>query len=192
MMNYLYGEEIEYEYKLLKPEDYDKLQDFSCNNKKLDFYIQKELIRNGEVDTEDGLPFKVWNKETGEIIGIFSLAASGIIGEIDNYTHVFPALKIDIFAIDIKYQKIHMDELSKCSEDRDDHFYLSDSIMCEVIKFCREISENKATAKYIVLYADSKARRFYERNLFTDFSEFMKKESNMEINKNDPMYMLLE
>ena len=130
--------------------------------------------------------------KTGEIIGIFSLAASGIIGEIDNYTHVFPALKIDIFAIDIKYQKIHMDELSKCSEDRDDHFYLSDSIMCEVIKFCREISENKATAKYIVLYADSKARRFYERNLFTDFSEFMKKESNMEINKNDPMYMLLE
>ena len=191
-MNYLYGEEIEYEYKLLKPEDYDKLQAFSCNNKKLDFYIQKELIRNGEVDTEDGLPFKVWNKETGEIIGIFSLAASGIIGEIDNDTHVFPALKIDIFAIDIKYQKIHMDELSKCSEDRDDHFYLSDSIMCEVIKFCREISENKATAKYIVLYADSKARRFYERNLFTDFSEFMKKESNMEINKNDPMYMLLE
>ena len=180
MMNYLYGEEIEYEYKLLKPEDYDKLQAFSCNNKKLDFYIQKELIRNGEVDTEDGLPFKVWNKETGEIIGIFSLAASGIIGE------------IDIFAIDIKYQKIHMDELSKCSEDCDDHFYLGDSIMCEVIKFCREISENKATAKYIVLYADSKARRFYERNLFTDFSEFMKKESNMEINKNDPMYMLLE
>ena len=98
----------------------------------------------------------------------------------------------NIFAIDIKYQKIHMDELSKCSEDRDDHFYLSDSIMCEGIKFCREISENKATAKYIVLYADSKARRFYERNLFTDFSEFMKKESNMEINKNDPMYMLLE
>ena len=31
MMNYLYGEEIEYEYKLLKPEDYDKLQAFSCN-----------------------------------------------------------------------------------------------------------------------------------------------------------------
>ena len=57
MMNYLYGEEIEYEYKLLKPEDYDKLQAFSCNYKKLDFYIQKELIRNGEVDTEDGLPF---------------------------------------------------------------------------------------------------------------------------------------
>ena len=191
-MKYLYGEEIEYEYDLLKPEDYDKLQAFSCGNKNLDYYIHKELIRNDEVDTEDGLPFKVWDKETGEIIAIFSLAASGIIGEVDNYTHVFPALKIDIFAVDIKYQKMHMDEFSKLSESADDHFYFSDSVMCEVIKLCREISENKATAKYIVLYADKKAKRFYERNLFSDFSEFMRKENNMEINKNDPMYMLLE
>ena len=65
-MKYLYGEEIEYEYDLLKPEDYDKLQAFSCGNKNLDYYIHKDLIRNDEVDTEDGLPFKVWDKKTAD------------------------------------------------------------------------------------------------------------------------------
>ena len=29
-MKYLYGEEIEYKYDLVKPEDSDKLQAFSC------------------------------------------------------------------------------------------------------------------------------------------------------------------
>ena len=114
-----------------------------------------------------------------------------MIRKMDNYTHVLPAIKIDIFATDINYQKMHIDSASKESVNPDEHFYLSDSIMCDVIRHCRDISENKATAKYIVLYADKKARRFYERNMFSDFSKFMEKENNMEINKNDPMYMLI-
>lgn len=45
--------------------------------------------------------------------------------------------------------------------------------------------------KYIILYADVKALRFYERNLFMNFSKYMEKENNMEINKNYPMYLEL-
>lgn len=192
-MSHVYGEEIKYECDLLKPEDYDALQAFSCGNVRLDSYIHKDLISHGYVDTEDGLPFKVWNVENGKIISVFSLAASGIIYKIDNYTKVLPAIKIDIFAVDINYQKMHMDKESELAEDRNDHVYLSDSIMCsETIKRCRDISEKYAAAKYIVLYADKKARRFYERNLFSDFIEFMEKEKNMEICENDPMYMELD
>lgn len=190
-MRYLYGEEVEYEYNLIQPEDVTKLQAFSCDNKRLDYYIHNELIQGNIVDTEDGLPFKVIDLKTDDIITVFSLATSGIIWKMDNYTHVLPAIKIDIFATDINYQKMHIDSASKESVNPDEHFYLSDSIMCDVIRHCRDISENKATAKYIVLYADKKARRFYERNMFSDFSEFMEKENNMEINKNDPMYMLI-
>ena len=61
-----------------------------------------------------------------------------------------------------------------------------------MIRRCRNIAEKEAIARFIVFYADKKARRFYERNLFSDFSEFMKKENNMEIAKNDPMYMRLD
>lgn len=191
-MKYLYGEEVKYKYDLIKPEDKSKLQAFSCGNNKLDMYIQQELIMDGVVDTDDGLPFKVWDVNTGEIISVFSLASSGIVGKVDDYTHVFPAIKIDILAVNVKYQKMHMDSFSKESVDRDDHYYLSDSIMCAIIKHCRYIAEHMATAKYIILYADKKAKRFYERNMFSDFVEYMEKENNMEISENDPMYMVLD
>lgn len=191
-MKYLYGDEVEYKYDLIEPEDSEKLRVFSCGNQKLDAYIQEKLITDGKVDTEDGLPFKVWDVNTGEIFAVFSLAASGIVWRIDNYTHILPAIKIDILAVDIKYQKMHMDSYSMESDNSDDHYYLSDSIMCEIIKHCRDIAEKKAAAKYIILYADKKAKRFYERNMFNDFIEFMEQENNMEIVKNDPMYMELD
>lgn len=45
--------------------------------------------------------------------------------------------------------------------------------------------------EYILLYADRKAYRFYERNDFQNFEIYMEKENNMEINQNIPMYMKL-
>lgn len=191
-MKYLYGKDIKYKYDLIKPEDFEKLQAFSCGNQKIDDFIHKNLIENGIVNTDDGLPFKIWNLTTNEIFAVVSLAASGIIFKVDNFTQVLPAIKIDILAVDVKYQKLHMDEESEKSEIPDEHRYFSDAVMIQVILHCRKIAEEMAMAKYIVLYADRKARRFYERNLFSDFSKFMEKENNTEINKNVPMYMPLE
>lgn len=188
-MAYKYGEEIAYEYHLIRPGDCSALQAFSCGNEKLDHFIHNELIVNGEVNTEDGLPFKVEDVLTREIIGVVSLATSGIIYQVDNYTRVLPAIKIDVFAIDEKYQKLHYDEFSKNEDAPNAHYYFSDDIMGTFIKHCQKIAEEYAVAHYIVLYADKKAKRFYERNLFEDFSRFMVKEQNMEIEANDPMYM---
>lgn len=190
-MEYLYGEDIQYEYDLIKPEDYELLQAFSCGNEQLDYFIHNELLKNGEINTEDGLPFKFWNAKTNELYAIVSLATSGIIFKVDNFTQVLPAIKIDTIAVDLKYQKLHMDEESKQSDITDEHRYFSDAIMIKVILHCRKIAEEMATARYIVLYADKKAKRYYERNLFNDFVEFMEKENNMVINKNIPMYMEL-
>lgn len=190
-MNYQYGEEINYSYSRVTPEDYYDIQAFSCGNRRLDYYIHNELIKNDILDTDDGLPFKVYDSITGRIIGVFSLAASGIILKMDNYVKILPSIKIDIFAVDIYFQKMYMEESSKNSQNPEDHFYLSDSIMCDVIKICRNLSEEKLTANYIVLYADKKAKRFYERNMFSKFDEYMLREENMEIAENDAMYMLL-
>lgn len=162
-MGYLYGEEIKYEYDLIKPEDYELLQAFSCGNEKMDHFIHDEMIKDGIVDSDDGLPFKVWNSE-----------------------------KREVFAVDTKYQKLHMDKESEESSIPNEHRYFSDAVMIEAILHCRKIAEEMASARYIVLYADKKARRFYERNLFCDFSKYMEKENNMEINKNDPMYLVLD
>lgn len=191
-MAYLYGEEIAYKIDFLYADDLDEIREFSCDNVRLDYFFHNEIIHNEEVYTDDGLPFKVINTETKEIIAIFSLAASGIIHRVGTYSHILPAIKIDVFAVHKNYQKLHWDRESEESLDPNEHVYFSDNVMVEVIKHCRIISDTMAHASYIVLYADKKARRFYERNLFNDFTEFMEKENNMEIQENDPMYLELD
>lgn len=191
-MKYIYGEQVKYKINKLKPEDLEKLRAFSCANEKLDRYIHEELICDGIVDSTDGLPFIVIDEKDGSAIAVFSLAASGIIHKMTNYIHVLPAIKVDILAVDEGYQKMHFDRESQLDADRDNHYYFSDKILCEIIQKCRTIAEEYATAKYIFLYADNKARRFYERNFFSDFAQFMEKEYNMEICKNNPMYIEID
>ena len=87
---------------------------------------------------------------------------------------------------------MHYDRESEASDDPDDHYYFSDEIMGEIIKQCRDLSETKAFAEFIVLYADTKAKRYYQRNGFSDFKYYMVKENNQEINENIPMFMKLE
>lgn len=191
-MNYKYGEEISYDYSLIKPGDYCALQAFSCGNERLDNFIHNELIINGEVNTEESLPFKVEDVNTREILAVVALAASGIVFQVEKHMQVLPSIKIDVFAVDIKYQKVHYDYCSETSEEPDDHYYFSDDIMGTFINHCRKIAEENALARYIVLYADTKAKRFYDRNSFNDFSKFMVQEKNMEIEANIPMYMQID
>ena len=186
-----YGEEISFDFNLLKVEDYDDLQPFVCNNKKLDDHIHNGIIQNGEIIDEDGLYFVFRNTMSKEIVAIVSLAASGIVFEQTNYMHVLPSVKIDILAVNANYQKMHYDKASEESPCPDDHYYFSDDIMGEIIKRCRKMSKSMALANYIVLYADTNAHRYYQRNGFLDFKDFMVKEYNQEVNKNIPMYMEL-
>lgn len=186
-----YGGEISFSFNLLRVEDYEDLQPFTCGNEKLDSHIHTGIIQHGEIVDEDGLYFVFRDIDTGKVIAIVSLAASGIIFEQTNYMHVLPAVKIDVLAVDINYQKIHYDKASEDNPNPNSHYYFSDEIMGEIIRHCRELAETKALANFIVLYADVKAYRYYERNGFCDFEAFMVKENNQEINENIPMYMKL-
>lgn len=186
-----YGEEISYDFNLLKVEDYDDLQPFTCGNEKLDLHIHRDIIKEGQIVDEDGLYFVCRDLSTHKIIAVASLATSGIIYEATNYMHILPAIKIDVLAVDKEYQKMHYDALSELAQDADEHYYFSDDIMGTILQHCREISEEKALANFIVLYADKKAYRYYQRNGFLDYKEFMVKEHNQEINENIPMYMRL-
>ena len=183
---YKFGKEVEYsELTIIKPEDKNKLQAFCCGNDILDHYIHEEIFEDKDAQ---GLHFIVTDKKTGDVICFVSLTTSGIIFREGSYTEVLPSIKIDVFAVDVQYQKMHFDEESFQS---DEHFYLSDDIMCAVIRHCREIDENYAMVNYILLYADKKAERFYERNGYGHFCEFMEQEHKMEINENIPMYLEL-
>ncbi len=187
----MYGENVKYSIELLTFGDKNRIQSFSCGNESLDRYIKTEIFSSGELDCSDGLHFKVFLKESGEIIGFFSLAASGIIHKVMNYLKILPAVKIDVFAIDLKYQRLHFNEESEKAENPLDHLYFSDAIMLEVVKRIRNISETEACVDYIVLYSARNKEHFYTRNMFSPFEPFMEKESNQEIIKNIPMYLEL-
>ena len=58
---YQYGER--YDIDLVKPEDYKLLQAFSCGNEQLVYFIHSELIQNNEVDSEDGLAYKIFMRK---------------------------------------------------------------------------------------------------------------------------------
>ena len=185
---YNYGQEIIYDFSLLQVEDFCNLQPFECLNEVLDNHIRYHVIKDNIINNEDGLYFKFTDISNNNIIAITSLASSGIIFNVGKYSHVLPAIKIDVLAVDKKYQKLHFDKESKYSFDCNQHYYFSDEILGTIINHCRYISKNYILANYIVLYADKLAYRYYIRNRFLDYSEYMIQEENQEISKNIPMY----
>lgn len=194
---YKYANEIEYDFSLLKPEDYDKLQAFSCGNEVLDAYIHRDVIKKENehfyVNCEDGLHFKIWDKKTGAILGFVSLAASAIVFNVDTtYTTHLSAVKIDVFAINEKYQKLHYDEESATDPDSQNHYYFSDEVMGSTLLHIKNTSENNVLINYIFLYSDKEKVHFYERNHFERFHRFMVGENTQEIRNNIPMYIRLE
>ncbi len=186
-----YGEDVSFDFKLLKVEDYEDLQPFSCGNEKLDDHIHNSVIVDGEIVDEDGLYFVFRDVDTKKIIGVVSLATSGIVYEVENFMHILPAIKIDVLAVHKDYQKMHYNKESEVSSEPNEHYYFSDEIMGEIVRHCRDVSQEKALANYIVLYADRDAYRYYKRNEFEDFNKYMIQERNQEINKNIPMFMQL-
>jgi len=191
MNRYRFGEEIEYKYNLLEADDFNNLQLFSCGNTQMDYHLHNEVIVEGKLRSEDGLYYKFYDEKTNEILAVVSLATSGILRQIGTYSHILPAIKIDIFAVDKRYQKMHFNEESQSSYIPDEHYYFSDEVIGNIIRRCMEISENFALAQFVVAYADVKAYRFYERNGFGNFENFMIEEHNMEVSKNIPMYLNL-
>lgn len=190
-MIFEYGEDIEYSIGVLEYSDKSDIQEFDCGNEIINSYIRAEIFGETELLLTDGLHFKVCISGTNKIIGFFSLASSGIVHKMDNYLHMIPAIKIDVFAIDKNYQKIHFNKESKQSINNGEHYYFSDQILMEVVRHCREIDTKFALVDYIVLYAAKNAVHFYERNFFGSLEPYMLNEQNMEINSNIPMCMAL-
>ena len=70
--------------------------------------------------------------------------------QIFNFLHV--AIKVDVLAVDEKYQKMHFDKFSEETENPDDHYFFSDDIMGTIIRHCRNVSEKDVLAGYTVLF----------------------------------------
>ncbi len=174
-----FGYDINFEMRVLSPNDKELLGDFDCGNEVInDFAINKINQQS------DYVTYVFEDTDVNKIIAFASLACSSIKYECQNVVQSLPAIEIKYFAIKKQLQKF------KYGED-DDHFYFSDMILSKIILKCREISEKIVGANYIILYSVPDAVKFYTRNFFKDYSEYMLKDNISFLDGCKPMYMPL-
>ena len=176
---YKYGQQINYTIEKLSPDNGKLLGDFSCGNEVIDHYLYEDAIK----DTSS-ICYVCIDSSSNEVIGFAALSCSGIHFEVDSMRKTIPAIQITYFAIDIKIQDLLYD-------DKDDHFYFSDMFLCDMIKMCRDITENYIGAEYIILYSVPDAKHFYERNMFEDYTQYMKSDRYAYLDDCVPMFMQL-
>lgn len=173
-----YGDEVQYEMKKLSPDDEESLGDFNCGNNEIDDYLKNRRKRE---EAFGAVTYIYKERRTEKVIAFASISCSGIRYEYQNVIQTIPAIEVRYFAV--------LNELHKMVFDKTDkHFYLSDKLFCDLIGKCREISVNHIGADYMILYAVPDAVRFYKRNAFKDYIEYMASDKNRYLEGCTPMY----
>ena len=151
---------------------------FSCGNSEIDKYFKEQA------DQDSNVCYAYYDKKAGAVIGLASVCCSGINLNDEQITVLYPAIKVDYFAVSVDYQDVVFPGAS-C----DDHFYLSDMFLCSLINEMKTIANNCVGAAYIILYSVPSAEHFYKRNYFTQFKDFMKPEQHRFLDGCVPMFM---
>ncbi len=186
-------------------EHQDFLAGFDCGHEAFNSFIQKEAVTfhedgNGVTHLVFNTLFDENNTEKKELVGYYTLAASGIPctsriklyeedivdgKEYDEQEESISVIEIKMFAVDLKYQ----DTFFRYEKENKP---VSAYIMNYIVSHISDIIENIVAAKMIYLQAvDKKTSDFYSRNEFHCMQEFMHP-----IQGNDdgmiPMYMTLK
>ena len=155
--------------------------DFSCGNEEIDKYFHS-IAQN---DTQK-VCYVYMCKQDKSVVGLATLCCSGINVDDHDLVQLAPAMKIDYFAVSEKYQDMLFPGTSV-----EEHFYISDAFLSELISEAHKISESYIGADFIILYSVPDAHHFYLRNLFKDFLEYMKPENGRYLEGCIPMFMSL-
>lgn len=152
---------------------------FSCGNEEIDKYFREKAA-----DDAEKVCYAYRCKQDESAIGFATLCCSGININHLKLVKLAPAMKIDYFAVSEKYQDMRFP-----GSDEQEHFYISDAFLCELIRTAINISDVYIGAGYIILYSVPDAVHFYERNRFETFTEYMKPENERYLEGCTPMYM---
>ena len=151
---------------------------FSCGNEVIDKYFREKT------ESDSAVCYVYRNAENQDIVCAAAICCSGINMGNDRSQQLMPAVKIDYFAISEKYQDVPFP-----GTDIEEHFYISDAFLCELVKEIGKIAESYVGAEYIVLYSVPDAVHFYQRNHFLEFEKFMTPEHRTFLDGCTPMYM---
>lgn len=170
---------VQYEVIIADNVEKDIISNFSCGKEYFDSYFrnhEKELTKT-----------YIWRNTTNnEVVAFASIACSGLVVKAGNGNiRVYPAVYIECFAVDKKYQDL------KWREDGEEVLLSADILSYLMHIIIRNISDKICYADCIILDAVPEAEKFYARQGFRIYDETFI--ANKTIRSQDclPMYYIL-
>lgn len=183
---YTWGNEIKYSFELLTNDNYKYTKNFKCGNAVINQYIHD---RNKCFDNDNGVTYIFRDVTDNQILAFVVLCCSGIRAEYQGVATTMPAIEIKYFALASCVQRLHYSEEDMAENN---HYYLSDFWLGEVMYKCSDISQSIIGAKYIILYSVPRGRKLYERMGFNDFQKYMNRDKMRFLNGCKPMYIEID
>ena len=153
---------------------------FVCGNEAIDRHFQRQ-------DFGGNVRYAYMDRKKEKTAGLADIKCSGVNLIYDGkIVEMLPAVKIDHFAVAMDYQDVLYP-----GTDEDEHFYLSDMFLCDLIKKIRCISDHFVGVECVILNSVPDAVHFYARNLFEKFPSHMQIESNWYLENCVPMIFQL-
>lgn len=109
MKFYRYGQDVPLQFTALDAENLHYLAAFDCGDENINGLIQQDALVKRTVG------YLFLNVETDEVVAYCSLACTGIVEQITDFSSVFypktrSAIEIDYFAVAKRYQSLKMSE----------------------------------------------------------------------------------
>ncbi len=161
----------------------DCINNYCCNQDELNKYLKENAIKESELGI--GIT-KIGISDEGEILFYYTLCCSSIVESSSGIRIIYrPAVEIKFFSVNKRYHKIVYDQ------DEEGTMYYSDLFLADVINDINTFTSNTCAAEFVVLYSVPEAVKFFSRNLFDAFEEFMEKSDNTYLMGCTPMFMTL-
>lgn len=155
MKFYRYGQDVPLQFTALDAENLHYLAAFDCGDENINGLIQQDALVKRTVG------YLFLNVETDEVVAYCSLACTGIVEQITDFSSVFypktrSAIEIDYFAVAKRYQSLKMSEEPE-----------SETLSAMIFHYCiihaKEIAQSTVGAEMIVLYSVPRACHFSNR-----------------------------
>lgn len=176
----MYGSDIKYKRLVLTADTAKYVSGFSCGG--IDCIELNQYLLDEALEDENNVTYLYVEAKTKRPIAYASLSCSLLSW--GNSAPPSPAVLIDKFAVDEKYQGMRFSALEKYS--------FSFVIFQDLLLMISELASHSVGAKYVVLYATSnKAHHFYEKCFLADFDQYMVRSEDVKTSDCRPMYYRL-
>lgn len=187
MITHNYGLEYSISFKKVDPKDSNILKEFECENATI-----RNFARNQSIKSSKNVTYLFIDEENKTVIAFCSISCTGIsITELEEddedkpYRTTIPSIGIDFFAVDERYRSIPLDETSGKYDT------LSNALFLFMIDHIKKIATTVVGATHICLYSVKKAKNFYKRCDFVEFTTYMNRDERPYIKNCIPMFYVI-